>query len=46
MNPEILILDEPTAGLDPQGVSELMKLLEETREKMGITILIATQDDC
>ncbi len=44
MNPEILILDEPTAGLDPQGVSELMKLLEETREKMGITILIATHD--
>jgi len=44
MNPEILILDEPTAGLDPQGVSELMKLLKETREKMGITILIATHD--
>lgn len=44
MNPEVLILDEPTAGLDPQGVSELMNLLEETRERMGITILIATHD--
>ena len=44
MNPEVLILDEPTAGLDPQGVSELMNLLEETRERMEITILIATHD--
>jgi cobalt/nickel transport system ATP-binding protein len=44
MNPEILILDEPTAGLDPQGVSELMKLLLETRERLGITVLIATHD--
>lgn len=44
MEPEVLILDEPTAGLDPIGVSEIMKLLMETQKELGISIIISTHD--
>ncbi len=44
MNPEILILDEPTAGLDPGGVSDLMRLLQEIQKENGLTLAIATHD--
>lgn len=44
MSPEIMILDEPTAGLDPQGVSDIMRLLEELRDELGMTIILATHD--
>ena len=44
MEPEVLILDEPTAGLDPQGVSDIMRLLAGLRDSLGMTILIATHD--
>ena len=44
MEPELIILDEPTAGLDPQGVSEIMKLLSDIRDRMGISVVIATHD--
>jgi len=44
MQPEVLVLDEPTAGLDPMGVSELMKLLKETQKKLGLSIIISTHD--
>ncbi|MEQ2443044.1 ATP-binding cassette domain-containing protein [Pseudoflavonifractor sp. CLA-AP-H29] len=44
MEPEVLILDEPTAGLDPHGVSELMRLLSQLRDSLGMTILLATHD--
>lgn len=44
MEPEVLILDEPTAGLDPKGVSEIMRLLKETQSELGISIVIATHD--
>ncbi|WP_036931444.1 ATP-binding cassette domain-containing protein [Proteocatella sphenisci] len=44
MQPELIILDEPTAGLDPQGVSEIMKLLDEIKAKTGISVVIATHD--
>ena len=43
-DPEILILDEPTAGLDPQGVSALLELLASLRDGLGMTILMATHD--
>ncbi len=43
MKPEIMVLDEPTAGLDPQGVIELSKLLRELNNE-GITIIISTHD--
>ena len=39
-----MILDEPTAGLDPQGVSDIMGLLREIRDKLGMTIILATHD--
>lgn len=44
MEPEILILDEPTAGLDPKGVSEIMKLIRELQQELGVAIVIATHD--
>jgi cobalt/nickel transport system ATP-binding protein len=44
MKPEVLILDEPTAGLDPMGVSEIMKLLEGMQKELGITIIVSTHD--
>jgi energy-coupling factor transporter ATP-binding protein EcfA2 len=42
MRPEILVLDEPTCGLDPAGVTSLMTLLKELNGKHGITIVMAT----
>ena len=44
MQPDVMILDEPTAGLDPQGVSDILRLLEQLRDSLGMTILIATHD--
>lgn len=44
MEPKVIILDEPTAGLDPQGVSSVMHLLTDIRDRMGISIVIATHD--
>ena len=44
MEPEVLILDEPTAGLDPQGVSGLLALLEQLRDGLNMAILLATHD--
>jgi len=43
MQPKIMVLDEPTAGLDPKGASQIMKLLYELNQK-GITIVISTHD--
>ncbi|KNY28015.1 ATP-binding cassette domain-containing protein [Pseudobacteroides cellulosolvens] len=44
MEPEVLILDEPTAGLDPCGVSEIMKLLKNAQKELGITCVLSTHD--
>lgn len=44
MKPEIIILDEPTAGLDPAGVREIMRLLVKLNKEENITILMATHD--
>lgn len=41
MHPDILILDEPTAGLDPSGKQELMGLIKKLHQE-GITILLIT----
>ena len=43
MKPEVMVLDEPTAGLDPQGVVDLSKLLNDLNEE-GITIIISTHE--
>lgn len=42
MKPEVLVLDEPTCGLDPAGVTSIMTLLKELNVKRGITIVMAT----
>ncbi len=44
MQPEVIILDEPTAGLDPMGVSELMHLLQQVCQANHTTILLSTHD--
>jgi ABC-2 type transport system ATP-binding protein len=40
-NPEVLILDEPTNGLDPKGIAEIRNLIVEIGKK-GVTILLAS----
>lgn len=40
-NPEVLILDEPTNGLDPQGISEIRQLIREVAQS-GVTIVLAS----
>jgi cobalt/nickel transport system ATP-binding protein len=42
MRPSILILDEPTAGLDPAGEALMMRLLNRLNREHGITIILAT----
>ena len=44
MRPEILILDEPTAGLDPQGSRQIMENIREYREKSGATVIIVSHN--
>lgn len=42
MEPEVLIFDEPAAGLDPQGRSELIKLIKDYREQTGSAVVIVS----
>ena len=42
MNPEVLILDEPTAGLDPRGRDEILQAIKELHEKRGITVVLVS----
>jgi ABC-2 type transport system ATP-binding protein len=41
-NPELIILDEPTNGLDPQGIADMRNLILMLREKMHKTILVSS----
>ena len=42
MQPEILILDEPTAGLDPRGRKEILSLVERLHREKGITVVLVS----
>ncbi len=44
MNPEVLILDEPTAGQDYRHYTKIMEFLKEINETYGITIIMITHD--
>lgn len=44
MKPEVIILDEPTAGLDPAGVSGILQLLTSIKEETGVTVILATHE--
>ena len=44
MDPKVLVLDEPTAGLDPKGASDMMQLFVEMNKVYGKTVLIVTHD--
>ncbi len=42
MKPEVLILDEPTAGLDPKGRDEILHQIKELQQSSGMTILLVS----
>lgn len=44
MKPDVIILDEPTAGLDPAGVSDILQLLINIKEETGISVILATHE--
>ena len=41
-NPEILILDEPTNGLDPQGIIDVRELIRKFNEEFGMTVIVSS----
>lgn len=44
MNPDVLVLDEPTAGLDPQGQHEMMEMFKTLHQEYKKTIVLVTHD--
>ncbi len=42
MQPEVLILDEPTAGLDPKGREEILGLVARLHEEQGMTVILVS----
>ncbi|MEM2099451.1 MAG: ATP-binding cassette domain-containing protein [Candidatus Bathyarchaeia archaeon] len=44
MQPEVIIMDEPTASLDPRAASEILHLLLRLNRDEGITLILATHD--
>ncbi len=44
LDPEILFLDEPTAGLDPIGAADFDQLIRSLQESLGLTVVMITRD--
>ncbi|MCH5156507.1 MAG: energy-coupling factor transporter ATPase [Clostridiales bacterium] len=44
MKPKILVLDEPTAGLDPRGKQEILSLVTELNRTQGVTVIMVSHD--
>ena len=44
MDPPLLLLDEPTAGLDPSSSDDFCALLRELRAALGLTVIMVTHD--
>lgn len=44
MQPEVLILDEPTAGLDPRGKKKILEKIKKMHDEYGITIVLVSHD--
>lgn len=44
MKPDILVLDEPTAALDPRGAHNLVTLLKKINKELGITLIFSSHD--
>ncbi|MGD9777887.1 MAG: energy-coupling factor ABC transporter ATP-binding protein [Methanosarcina sp.] len=44
MRPEVIVLDEPTAGLDPLSSARVLKLITKMNRELGITLLLSTHD--
>lgn len=44
LDPDLLVLDEPTAGLDPQGANEMMALFMRLNKEKGKTVLLVSHD--
>ena len=41
-NPDILILDEPTNGLDPQGIADVRHMVQRFRDEFGMTVIVSS----
>ena len=41
-SPEIIILDEPTLGIDPTGMEELLRLIRKLSREQGLTVLLSS----
>jgi cobalt/nickel transport system ATP-binding protein len=44
MEPQVLVLDEPTAGLDPQGVADLIDFINSLSRTYGMTVIFSSHD--
>jgi phospholipid/cholesterol/gamma-HCH transport system ATP-binding protein len=44
MDPALLFLDEPTAGLDPEGADDFCQLLKGLHQQLGLTVVMVTHD--
>ena len=44
MDPPLLMLDEPTAGLDPASADSFCRLLKDLHQELGLTVVMVTHD--